>query len=241
MRETIPIFLGAEGPKNVALCAELCDGWLALFFSPRNEGFYRDALAEGFARDGARRSFDDFEVCATVPFIVHDDVEAAADMLRPMYALYFGGMGARGANFHHDVAVRLGYEAEAKRCQDLYLDGRKDEAGRRAADEARRGARAHRPARQDPPRPRGLARVDRHDDARRGIARDAARRGRARARLARGRLGARVGRAELHRERLARRAACPAGRTCPSRMTSFSYFGCAWPGETSTDSRRSNW
>ena len=63
-----------------------------------------------------------------MPFIVHDDVEAAADMLRPMYALYFGGMGARGANFHHDVAVRLGYEAEAKRCQDLYLDGRKDEA-----------------------------------------------------------------------------------------------------------------
>jgi F420-dependent oxidoreductase-like protein len=129
VRESIPIFLGAEGPKNVALCAELCDGWLALFFSPRNEAFYREALAEGFSRDGARRGFEDFEVCATVPLIVHDDVEAAADMLRPMYALYFGGMGARGANFHHDVAVRLGYEAEARRCQDLYLEGRKDEAG----------------------------------------------------------------------------------------------------------------
>jgi F420-dependent oxidoreductase-like protein len=128
VRETIPIFLGAEGPKNLALCAELCDGWLALFFSPHHESFYRDALAEGFAREGARRSFDDFEVCATVPLIVHEDVEAAADMLRPMYALYFGGMGARGANFHHDVAVRMGYEAEAKRCQDLYLEGRKDEA-----------------------------------------------------------------------------------------------------------------
>jgi F420-dependent oxidoreductase-like protein len=128
VRETIPIFLGAEGPKNVALCAELCDGWLALFFSPHNAGFYRDALAEGFAREGARRSFADFEICATVPFIVHDDVEAAADMLRPMYALYFGGMGAREANFHHNVAVRIGYEAEAKRCQDLYLQGRKDEA-----------------------------------------------------------------------------------------------------------------
>jgi F420-dependent oxidoreductase-like protein len=129
VRESIPIFLGAEGPKNIALCAELCDGWLALFFSPHHEDFYREALAEGFARAGARRSFDDFEVCATVPIIVHDDVEAAADMLRPMYALYFGGMGARGANFHHDVAVRLGYEAEARRCQDLYLEGRKDEAG----------------------------------------------------------------------------------------------------------------
>ncbi|HEY7618924.1 MAG TPA: LLM class F420-dependent oxidoreductase [Solirubrobacteraceae bacterium] len=128
VRDTIPIFLGAEGPKNLALCAELCDGWLALFFSPHHQGFYRDALAEGFAREGAPHSFDDFEVCATVPLIVHDDVEAAADMLRPMYALYFGGMGARDANFHHNVAVRMGYEAEAKRCQDLYLEGRKDEA-----------------------------------------------------------------------------------------------------------------
>jgi F420-dependent oxidoreductase-like protein len=128
LRTEIPIYLGAEGPKNVALAAEICDGWLALFFSPRNQDFYRDALAEGFARDGARRSWDDFEVAATVPVIVHDDVEQAADFLRPMYALYFGGMGARKANFHHDVAVRLGYEAEAKKVQDLYLDGKKDEA-----------------------------------------------------------------------------------------------------------------
>jgi F420-dependent oxidoreductase-like protein len=128
VRDDIPIFLGAEGPKNVALAAELCDGWLALFYSPRNEAVYREALAEGFAREGAHRSWDDFEVAATVPVILHDDVEQAADMLRPMYALYFGGMGARKANFHHDVAVRLGYEAEAKRIQDLYLEGRKDEA-----------------------------------------------------------------------------------------------------------------
>jgi F420-dependent oxidoreductase-like protein len=128
VREEIPIFLGAEGPKNVALAGELCDGWLALFFSPTHEGFYRDALAEGFARDGARRSFDDFEVAATVPLIVHDDVEQAADMLRPMYALYFGGMGARGRNFHHDVAVRMGYADEAKAIQDLYLDGKKGDA-----------------------------------------------------------------------------------------------------------------
>jgi F420-dependent oxidoreductase-like protein len=128
LREDIPIFLGAEGPKNVALAAEICDGWLALFYSPRNESFYREALAEGFAREGARRSLEDFEIAATVPVILHDDVEQAADFLRPMYALYFGGMGARRANFHHDVAVRLGYEAEAKKIQDLYLDGRKDEA-----------------------------------------------------------------------------------------------------------------
>jgi F420-dependent oxidoreductase-like protein len=128
VREEIPIFLGAEGPKNVALAGEVCDGWLALFFSPQHQDFYRDALAEGFARDGARHSFDDFEVAATVPLIVHDDVEQAADMLRPMYALYFGGMGARGRNFHHDVAVRMGYADEAKHIQDLYLDGKKDEA-----------------------------------------------------------------------------------------------------------------
>jgi len=128
LRTDIPIFLGAEGPKNVALAAEICDGWLALFFSPRNQDFYRDALDEGFSREGARRSWDDFEIAATVPVIVHDDVEQAADFLRPMYALYFGGMGARKANFHHDVAVRLGYEAQAKRVQDLYLEGRKDEA-----------------------------------------------------------------------------------------------------------------
>jgi F420-dependent oxidoreductase-like protein len=127
-RDDIPIFLGAEGPKNVALAAEICDGWLALFFSPGNQDFYRDALEEGFAREGARRSWDDFEVVATVPVIIHDDVEQAADFLRPMYALYFGGMGARAANFHHDVAVRLGYEAEAKKVQDLYLEGKKGEA-----------------------------------------------------------------------------------------------------------------
>src|ERR687888_2556199 len=127
-REEIPIFLGAEGPKNVAMAAEICDGWLALFFSPGNESFYRDALAEGFAREGARRSWDDFEIMATVPVIPHDDIEQAADFLRPMYALYFGGMGAREANFHHEVAVRLGYEAEAKKIQDLYLEGKKQEA-----------------------------------------------------------------------------------------------------------------
>jgi F420-dependent oxidoreductase-like protein len=128
VRERIPIFLGAEGPKNVALAGELCDGWLALFFSPRHQDFYREALSEGFARDGAAHDFDSFEVAATAPLIVHDDVEAAADMLRPMYALYFGGMGARGANFHNDVPRRMGYEDEAIKIQDLYLDGKKDEA-----------------------------------------------------------------------------------------------------------------
>ena len=129
LREDIPVYLGAEGPKNIALAAELCDGWLALFYSPEHEGFYRDALNEGFARDGARRSLDDFEVAATVPFIPTDDIEAGVNMLRPMYALYFGGMGARNKNFHADVARRMGYEREVDEIQDLYLSGKKDEAG----------------------------------------------------------------------------------------------------------------
>ncbi len=128
VRERIPIYLGAEGPKNVALAGEICDGWLALFLSPKSQGFYRDALEEGFGREASGHDFESFEVAATVPLIVHDDVEEAADMLRPMYALYFGGMGARGANFHNDVPRRMGYEAEAEKIQDLYLDGKKDEA-----------------------------------------------------------------------------------------------------------------
>jgi F420-dependent oxidoreductase-like protein len=128
LRAEIPIYLAAEGPKNIAMAAELCDGWLALFYSPFKDDFYRHALDEGFARPGTRRTADEFEVVATVPLIVTDDVEAAADALRPMYALYFGGMGARGTNFHANVAIRMGYEAEVARIQDLYLGGHKGEA-----------------------------------------------------------------------------------------------------------------
>ncbi len=128
LRPDIPIYLAAEGPKNIALAGELCDGWLALFYSPCHDGLYRDALSEGFARPGARRTAEDFEVAATVPLVVTDDVEAAADALRPMYALYFGGMGARSANFHANVAIRMGYEAEVAKIQELYLSGHKDQA-----------------------------------------------------------------------------------------------------------------
>jgi F420-dependent oxidoreductase-like protein len=128
LREEIPIFLAAEGPKNIAMAGELCDGWLALFYSPHHDGFYRDALNEGLGRPGARRTADAFEVAATVPLIITDDIEGAADALRPMYALYFGGMGAKGTNFHANVAIRMGYEAEVTRIQGLYLSGHKDEA-----------------------------------------------------------------------------------------------------------------
>jgi F420-dependent oxidoreductase-like protein len=128
LREDIPIYLGAEGPKNVALCAELCDGWLAMLFSPTHEQIHRAALEEGFSRPGARRKAEEFEVAATVPFIVSDDVEAASDALRPFYALYLGGMGAKAVNFHANVAIRMGYEREVDEIQDLYLGGKKDEA-----------------------------------------------------------------------------------------------------------------
>jgi len=127
LREHLPICLGAEGPKNIALTAEIADGWLALFYSPHHDAeLYRPCLEEGFAR--RERPHDDFEIHASIPFIVHDDVEQAADMIRPRFALYFGGMGARSMNFHREVPVRMGYEAEARRIQELYLEGRKDEA-----------------------------------------------------------------------------------------------------------------
>jgi F420-dependent oxidoreductase-like protein len=128
LRKDLPIHLAAEGPKNVALAAEICDGWLPLFFSPKTNGFYREALAEGFARPDARHTADDFEVPASVPVIVHDDVEAAADFIKPSLALYIGGMGAKGVNFHHDVFARMGYEDVANRVQELYLQGHKAEA-----------------------------------------------------------------------------------------------------------------
>lgn len=128
LRADVPIYLAAEGPKNVALTAEIADGWLAAFYSPRNDEPYRKALAEGFARPGARHTRGDFEVACSVPVVIGDDIEAAADVIRPHLALYIGGMGARDLNFHHEVFVRMGYDAEAKHIQDLYLDGKKDEA-----------------------------------------------------------------------------------------------------------------
>ena len=128
LRSDLPIYLAAEGPKNVALAAELCEGWLPFWFSPRSDDFYRSALSEGFAREGARHGFDDFEVACPVPVVVNPDPEQAADVIRPMLALYVGGMGAKGANFHFDVIARMGYEAEAHTIQDLYLEGKKAEA-----------------------------------------------------------------------------------------------------------------
>ena len=120
-----PIYLGAEGPKNVALSAELCDGWLPLFFAPRHDAFYVNCLKEGFARPGARRTMEDFDIAVTLSVIIDPDVEAAADRIRPMLALYMGGMGARDTNFHFDVFARMGYEDVAVKVQELYLRERR--------------------------------------------------------------------------------------------------------------------
>lgn len=131
LRADLPIHLAAEGPKNVALAAEVADGWLSMLFSPKTDAFYREALAEGFARPGARRGPDDFEVSAIVPVVIDEDVERAADGVRPYLALYIGGMGAKGKNFHRDVIARMGYEAVCDRVQQLFLSG--DKAGAVAA------------------------------------------------------------------------------------------------------------
>jgi F420-dependent oxidoreductase-like protein len=128
LRVDLPVFLAAEGPKNVALAAEIADGWFPLWFGPSADAFYRTALADGFGRDGARRTLDDFEVVCPVPVVIDDDVERAADALRPEIALYAGGMGAKGANFHADVFSRMGWEAEVSAIQDAYLAGDREAA-----------------------------------------------------------------------------------------------------------------
>jgi F420-dependent oxidoreductase-like protein len=128
LRADIPIFLGAEGPKNVALAAEICDGWMPLFFSPRDDAHYRGCLADGFAAAGEPGKSERFEVACPITIVVGDDVERCADMVRPFLALYAGGMGARGANFHFEVFARMGYEDVATTVQDLYLQGKKAEA-----------------------------------------------------------------------------------------------------------------
>jgi F420-dependent oxidoreductase-like protein len=125
-RREIPVYLGAEGPKNVAMAAEIADGWNTIFFSPSMNDFYAKALAEGFARPGARHTSETFDVVGgPMRIIVDDDIERAADLMRPSLALYIGGMGARSLNFHHEVFARMGYEAEARVIQDHYLAGDK--------------------------------------------------------------------------------------------------------------------
>lgn len=128
LRTDLPIFIGAEGPKNVALAAEVADGWFPIFYAPRHEDLYGPSLAEGFARPGALRTPDSFEILPTVNVAIDDDLDAAYDRLRPTLALYVGGMGAKEMNFHADVFRRLGHEAAVERIQTLFGDGKQNEA-----------------------------------------------------------------------------------------------------------------
>ena len=109
LRADIPVMLGAEGPKNVALAAEICDGWLPIFYSPRIGAMYNEWLDEGFARPGARRTRETFEICATAQVVVTDDRPEVMELMKPHLALYMGGMGAEDTNFHADVYRRMGY------------------------------------------------------------------------------------------------------------------------------------
>lgn len=128
----IPIYLAAIGPQNVTLTAEIADGWLPIFFSPdRYDECYKTYIDAGFARaaeKGTPKSLADFDIAPMVSVVVEEDLDVAYNMLRPMLALYIGGMGAKGKNFYNDLAARYGYEAAAAEIQELYLSGRQAEA-----------------------------------------------------------------------------------------------------------------
>jgi F420-dependent oxidoreductase-like protein len=121
-QERIPIYLAAIGPKNTALAGEIADGWIPTFFSPEHVGELRALLEEGAARAG--RSLDGFDMAPTVNTCVSDDREKARDLMRPILALYIGGMGSRQQNFYNNLVQRYGFEDAAKEIQDLYLDGK---------------------------------------------------------------------------------------------------------------------
>jgi F420-dependent oxidoreductase-like protein len=128
LRDDIPILLGAEGPKNIAMTAEIADGWLPIYYSPKVAAMYNGWLDEGFARPGARRSRKNFEIATNCQVVVTDDVEATLDAMKPMLGFYIGGMGAKDMNFHKDVFARMGYEKEADEIQNLFFEGKRDDA-----------------------------------------------------------------------------------------------------------------
>jgi F420-dependent oxidoreductase-like protein len=121
-QEHIPIYLAAIGPKNTALAGEIADGWIPTFFSPEHVGELRTLLEQGAARSG--RSLDEFDMAPTVNAYVSDDLEKARDLMRPVLALYIGGMGSRQQNFYNNLVQRYGFADAATEIQELYLDGK---------------------------------------------------------------------------------------------------------------------
>ncbi|MGH8870149.1 MAG: LLM class F420-dependent oxidoreductase [Actinomycetes bacterium] len=126
VREHIPVYLAAVGPKNLELTGEIADGWLAIFFSPEHGAGSVAAVRAGRERAGA--GMDGFDVVASVPVSLGDDVRAAADPLRGYAALYVGGMGSRTQNFYNALAVRMGFGDAAREVQDAFLDRRHRDA-----------------------------------------------------------------------------------------------------------------
>jgi F420-dependent oxidoreductase-like protein len=124
----IPIYIAAIGPKSVEQAAAIADGWLPVWYTPYRTHVYKGTLEAGFSRAGGGKSLANFDVAPTVMVLQGDDVQSCLDFVKPMLALYIGGMGARGKNFYNDLACRYGFEEAAKKIQDLYLDGKKGEA-----------------------------------------------------------------------------------------------------------------
>jgi F420-dependent oxidoreductase-like protein len=128
LRADVPILLGAEGPKNVAMTAEIADGWLPIYYSPKVADMYNEWLDEGFSRPGARGDRSTFEIATNCSVVVTDDIEGTLDAMKPTLGFYIGGMGAKDMNFHKQVFSRMGYEAEANEIQDLFFAGERDKA-----------------------------------------------------------------------------------------------------------------
>jgi len=126
VQERMPIYLAAIGPNNTRLAGEIADGYMPFIFAPERVSDARDLLEEGAARAG--RSLNGFDIAPTVNVSIGDDVEAAWDTMRPVLALYIGGMGSREKNFYNQAVQRLGFEDAAREVQDLYLSGKKQDA-----------------------------------------------------------------------------------------------------------------
>ncbi|MCX7616813.1 LLM class F420-dependent oxidoreductase [Tepidiforma sp.] len=131
----LPVYLATMGPVNIRTTAELADGWLPIWFSPRRMPMFRPHLEEGFRRAGNGKSWKDFDIAAGCTVAIGDDVGALLAAQKPFLALYIGGMGAREKNFHNEMAIKYGYGDAAKRIQELYLAGRKREAEEAVPDE----------------------------------------------------------------------------------------------------------